>query len=102
MNLSLYLSLSLSLSFSLSLLTYTLLWLLDSALSSLYFGPLHGIMQGLMDNILKAPAATQQAPTYLYGSLLYFLTMTKQEDSEGQRAKGVLERGQRGKGQQWK
>lgn len=46
-------------------------------------------MQGLIDNILKAPAAMQQARAYLYGSLLYYLTMTKQEDSEGQRTKGT-------------
>ena len=62
--------------------------LLDSALSSLYSGPLHGIMQGLIDNILKVPAAMQQAKAYLYGSLLYYLTMTKQEVTGGQRGKG--------------
>ena len=45
-------------------------------------------MRGLMDNILKAPAAMQQARAYLYGSLLYYFTMTKQEDTGGQRAKG--------------
>ena len=61
---------------------------LDSALSSLYSGPLHGIMQGLIDNILKVPAAMQQAKAYLYGSLLYYLTMTKQEVTGGQRGKG--------------
>ena len=41
-----------------------------------------------MENVLKAPAAMQQAKAYLYGSLLYYLTMTKQEDSGVQRSKG--------------
>ena len=63
--------------------------LLDTVLSSLYSGHLHGIMRGLIDNILKAPAAMQQAKAYLYGSLLYYLTMTKQEDTGGQREKGM-------------
>ena len=41
-----------------------------------------------MENILKSPAVMQQAKAYLYGSLLYYLTMTKQEGTEGQRGKG--------------
>ena len=38
-----------------------------------------------MENVLKVPAAMQQAKAYLYGSLLYYLTMTRQEDSGPER-----------------
>lgn len=59
----------------------------DSLLSSLYSGPLHGIMKALMDNVLKAPAGMQQARAYLYGSLLYYLTMTTSKEL-GEEVKG--------------
>lgn len=39
-------------------------------------------MQGLMENVLKAPAGMQQVRAYLYGSLLYYLTMTTNQHGE--------------------
>ena len=56
--------------------------------SALYSGSLHGIMRGLMENIMKAPAGMQHIRAYLYGALLYYLLLTKQEGGEG-RKEGV-------------
>ena len=60
----------------------------DALLSVLYSGPLHGIMRGLIENIMKAPAGMQRVRAYLYGALLYYLLLTKQEEGEDRR-KGV-------------
>ena len=48
----------------------------DSLLPSLYSGPLLAIMSGLVESVLKAPTGMQQVRAYLYGSLLYYLSMT--------------------------
>jgi len=60
-------------------------FLIDALLSALYSGPLHRIMRGLMENIMKAPAGMQHVRAYLYGALLYYLLLTKQEGGEGRR-----------------
>lgn len=62
--------------------------LTDALLSALYSGPLHGIMRGLIENIMKAPAGMQRVRAYLYGALLYYLLLTKQEKGKD-RSKGV-------------
>ena len=54
----------------------------DTLLPSLYSGPLLAIMRGIMENILKAPAGLQQVRAYLYGSLLYYLTMTRDQGTK--------------------
>ena len=54
-------------------------------LIALYSDPLHRIMRELMENIMKAPAGMQHVRAYLYGSLLYYLLLTKQEGGEGKK-----------------
>ncbi len=41
-------------------------------------------MQGLVENILRTSTAPQGVRAYLYGSLLYYLMMTRQAGEEGQ------------------
>ena len=61
----------------------------DSLLSSLYSGPLLAIMSGLVESVLRAPAGLQQLRAYLYGSLLFYLSMTQRsKGEEPQLAKG--------------
>ena len=67
----------------------------DSLLPSLYSGPLLAIMSGLVKNILRAPAGMQQERAYLYGSLLYYLSITRSRDDQGEESRS--DKGQRSK-----
>ena len=64
----------------------------ESLLTTVFSGPLHGIMRGLMENLLKTPAASQQERSFLYGSLLYYLVLcSRQGGEDGGRKKGNSE-----------
>ncbi len=51
----------------------------NDGLSSLYVGPLHAILKGLVDNLLRSPSSNQKARAYLSGALLYYLVLTKRQ-----------------------
>ncbi|XP_064397234.1 nuclear pore complex protein Nup205-like isoform X2 [Halichondria panicea] len=59
----------------------------SDGLSSLYVGPLHAILKGLVDNLLRSPSSNQKARAYLSGALLYYLVLTKrQKERQGKQA----------------
>ena len=65
------------------------LFLPATLLPTLHSGPLHAILQGIVEGILRTPAAHQGTRAFLYGSLLYYLMMTRpgaeSGDDEGER-----------------
>ena len=52
---------------------------LDSTLAA---GPLQSILRGLLTNIIKCPVGMQKLRSYLYTTLLSYLHMTRDRESD--------------------